>query len=102
MGIAGALGTRHQDVARKGVGVRQGAILATSQRAIDAAAARVSAAAAPVVTIPASAPVAWAMRRLAASCSSPISTDAREAAAIASTTSGAITAPPSRVKRRPH
>ena len=68
-----------------------------AQRAIDAAAASVSAAAAPVVTSPASAPVAWAMRALAASCSSPISTEARDAAAIASTTSGAMTAPPRRV-----
>ena len=71
--------------------------MATSQRAIAAAAARVKAADAPVVTSPASAPVAWAMRPLAASCSSPISTEARDAAAIAATTSGAITAPPSRV-----
>ncbi len=73
------------------------AIFATSQRAIAAAAASVSAAAAPVVTRPASAPVASAMRALAASCNSPMSTEPRDAAAIASTTSGAITAPPSRV-----
>ena len=37
------------------------------------------------------------MRALAASCNSPMSTKARDAAAIASTTSGAITAPPNRV-----
>ena len=73
------------------------AIRATSQRVMEAAVARVSAAAAPVVTIPASAPVRRAIVRLAAACNSAISTEARAAAAMAATTSGAIKAPPSRV-----
>jgi hypothetical protein len=37
------------------------------------------------------------MTRLAALCSSPMSTDARAAAPIAATTSSSISAPPSRV-----
>src|SRR6185503_6088509 len=68
-----------------------------SQRAMLAAAARVSAAAAPLVTIPASAPVIFAMARLAADCNSPMSTEARAAATIAATTSSCMSAPPSRV-----
>ena len=62
MGVAGAMRARDQDVVRKPSACGSAAIFATSQRAIDAAAARVSAAAAPVVTSPASAPVASAMR----------------------------------------
>ena len=73
------------------------AMRAISQRVIAAAAARVSAAAAPVVTIPASVPVSFEMTRLAALCSSPMSTEARAAAAIAARTSSSIKAPPRRV-----
>ena len=65
---------------REAVGMRQRRHLGHVPARDRRRAARVSAAAAPVVTSPASAPVASAMRALAASCSSPISTEAREAA----------------------
>ena len=73
------------------------AILPMFQRVILAAAASVNAAAAPVVTMPDSAPVIRAMVRLPAACSSAISTDCFAAAAIAATTSGAMRLPPKRV-----
>ncbi len=59
---------------------------AASQRARHAAVARVSAAAAPEVTMPASAPVAFAMTRLLAACNSAISTEAPAASRMASST----------------
>ena len=70
---------------------------ATSQRAMQAALARVRAAAAPEVTMPACAPVALAMTRLAAACSSAMSTDAPAASTMACSTSGSIRLPPRRV-----
>jgi hypothetical protein len=63
-----------------------------------AAAPRVRAADAPAVTYPASAPVTCAMYLLAAACSSVIDTESADASAMASTTSGGIRAPPTRVE----
>ncbi len=67
------------------------------QRVIAAAAASVRPAAAPVVTRPACAPVRRAITRLAAACSSPMSTEDRAAAAMAATISSSMSAPPRRV-----
>jgi hypothetical protein len=55
------------------------------------------AAAAPLVTIPLSAPVAAAIRAEAAACSATMSTQAVEASTMAAATSGCITPPDSRV-----
>jgi hypothetical protein len=63
-----------------------------------AAQAKVKAAEAPVVTIPASAPVMSEIVRLAAACSSPMSIELVAADAIAAITSGAIRAPPNLVR----
>ena len=68
-----------------------------SSRAMQAAAPSSSAAEAPDVTIPASAPVAAVMARLAAACSAGSSTVTRAASAIAASTSGAMLPPDSRV-----
>ena len=64
---------------------------------MHAPAARASAPKAPDVTSPASAPVWRAITRLAASCSSSMTTALRAASCIASTASAHIMVPPSRV-----
>jgi hypothetical protein len=72
-------------------------ILEALRPARQAAAASVRAAEAPDVTMPASAPVASAITRLAVSCRSSIRTKHFAASCMACSTSGAIRQPPTLV-----
>jgi len=72
-------------------------IRAVSRPARHAAAPSISAADAPLVTMPASAPVARAITRQAPACSDSMSTHSLDAACIAASTSGCIRPPDKRV-----